>query len=236
MIWTDQYLNQQFVNAGEDIAQKVQCIWQRFTFPIQEGNSVYTLPSFVRSVLRVQYRGYYLDPGNWEDFCLLNPATVWVAPGSPENIETSQGRPLWYALHPTNIYDIRLYPTPSETFTVSPTDDPYSPDNGPHCIIECFRSQDDTDPAGLLPRYVDRRTRKAYALAKAFRTRGPGQSLTAANFYEKKYQYLIQRFNLINQQPYVGKRYTIEDGNFAIDSFRYPKPQLGPRFENVRFR
>lgn len=236
MIWSEDYLNQQLINAGEDVAQKVQCLWQRFTTNVQQNVSVYTLPPFVRSILNIQWRGYYLDKANWEDLQILTPATVFVSPGNSENVETTSGRPLWYALHPTNPYDFRLFPTPSETFISDPSDDPYSPDSGPHCIIECYRSQDDNDPAGVIPRYIDRRIRKAYVLSKAFRIRGKGQNLKAAEYYQAKYDYLISEFNIINQQPYVGKRYGLDDDSLDYNSLRYPKPTLNPNFERTIYR
>lgn len=235
MIWTESYLNQLNTNAGQQINQDLPCIWQRFTFPITAGLSVYTLPSFVRSVLNIQYRGRYLDKGNWEDMTILTPATVFVAPGSGENIETAQGKPLWYAMHPTNVYDVRLFPCPDETFTNDLGDTPYAPDGGPKCIITCLRSIDDTeqDASALLPAYIDRRTRKAYIMSKAYRSEGDGQNLIASDYYTQKYEFLIQQFKLINRQPFIGKRYGLGEGNLEIDTFRYPRPSLNPNFERV---
>lgn len=236
MIWDDNYLNQLNSNAGQQINQDLPCIWQRFTFAIQAGLSVYRLPSFVRSILGIQIRGRELDKANWDDLTVLTPATVFVGSNAPnENIETTSGKPLWYALHPTNIYDIRFFPTPDETFTSDPSDDPYSPDNGPKCIITCLRAIDDTgvDKTALLPNYIDRRTRKAYVLWKAFRSEGKGQNLKASEYYRKKYDYLIKSFTRINNQPFIGKKYNIEDGNLQIDAFRYPRPTLNPNFERT---
>jgi len=233
-IWTDDYLAQQYYNAGQDIARNIDCIWQRFTFPIMAGQSVYTLPCWVRTVMDIQFFGYSLDKANWDDLTVLTPATVFVSPGNAENIETTPSqRPLWYGMHPTNLYDVRFVPTPSLNMTSDETDNPYATDNSPKCIVTCFRKNDDNDPAGILPSYADRRTRKAYALSKAFRVRGKGQNLKAAAYYDAKYKFLLKMFEQINTNPYIGKRYSLDDGNLCIDSFRYPRPTLPPTFERV---
>lgn len=238
-IWSDAYLTQLSTDAEQQINKDVQCIFNRFYLPTQQGVSVYTLPSFVRSVIRITWRGYGLDQENWEELTLLTPATVFVAQGSSQNVETSNSRPLYYALHPTNPYDIRLYPTPNESFNTT-GGDPFSPSpNEPFCTVSCYRNIDSTfaDPTALLPRYIDRRTRKAYVLWKAFSQEGPGQNLTAAKYYQQKYTFLISRFTEINQGAFIGKIYGMDDGGLLTnDGFKYPKPTLNPNFERTYFR
>lgn len=237
-IWTDDFLSQLSTDAEQQINKDIQCIFYRFCLATTAGTSVYTLPDFVRSIIRITWRGYGLDPENWEELTLLTPATVFVAPGSSQNVETSQSRPLYYAMHPTNPYDIRVYPTPNESF-LDNAEDPYSPaPNGPSCIISCYRSIDPTftDPTSVLPLYIDRRTRKAYVLWKAFAAEGPGQNLNASKFYQQKYQFLIDQFRKINDGAYIGKIYGIDDrGLLTSDGFRYPRPTLNPNFERVVF-
>lgn len=240
MIWTDDFLNQLAVDAEQQINQDLQCVFWRFFQPVQRGLSVYTLPSFVRSVRRITWLGRGLDAQSWEELQYLTPATVFVAPGNPINIESTNSRPLYYALHPTNPYDIRLYPTPDQTFDfpVVTAGDPYSPVlNELHCTISVWRAVDSSlsDPNALLPNYIDRRTRKAYVCWRAFAAEGPGQNLKASRFYKMKYDFLIEQFIRINSGTFVSKRFAIEDGMLAIDGFRYPRPTLNPNFERTIF-
>lgn len=188
--------------------------------------------------MRVVWRGKSLEPVNWFDLTMLTPGTVFVGPGNPSNIETSQSRPQWYAMHPTNPWDIRFYPTPDESFTTSGETDPYSPQvNTPSCIISYFREPDptSTDPLISIPKYILRRTLKAYVLWKAFAAEGKGQNLKASSYYMTKYQFLINQFRMINEGCYIGKKYALRTGLDQIDNYKYPKPVLPTNFESERF-
>lgn len=237
-IWSDDFLNQLALDAEQEIVKDVDCLYKRFCLAITKGVSVYQLPDYVRSIRSVSWRGRKLDPASWEELQLLSPATAIVAEGSgptyPQTgIETSVSRPLWYALHPTNVHSIRLYPCPDETF-VDTGFDPYAQAvNEANCIVACWRNVDSTfqDPTALLPKYIDRRTRKAFILWRAFEKDGKGQVAAAAQFYKAKYDYLTQNFRMINEQAFIGKRYNIDDGVLTVDQFRYPKPILPSNFE-----
>ncbi len=234
-IWTDQQLSQWATDALGQITSDVHCIWAREALTITQGVSVVTLPCYVRTVRRVTWRGKSLDPLQWEEFILVTPATVFVALGSSANVETSLSRPLYYCMHPTNPYDLRLYPTPNESF--NPTGfDPYSPQpNESACVVDYYRTADDKSPQINIPPYILRRTQKAYVMWKAFNAEGKGQDLKASKYYHLKYNFLIAQFRAINEGAFVAKKYAVDDGMLAVDGFRYPRPQLNPNFELVRF-
>jgi hypothetical protein len=238
LIWSNTLLAQLQADAIGQISIDLQCIFARECIVTTAGVSVITLPPYVRTLRRVTWRGRSLDPLNWEELTLVSPATVFVSPGNPNNIETSLGRPLYYAMHPTNIYDIRLYPSPSESFAANGETDVYSPQvNTPSCIIDYYREPDTTnsDPTISLPPYILRRTQKAYALWKAFAAEGKGQNMRASSYYMNRYQFLIEQFRQINAGAFIGKRYAIDDGMLSIDAFRYPRPILPSNFESERF-
>jgi hypothetical protein len=236
-IWTDDYLNQLQEDAQHYILNEIKCLFHKFYLPITEGQSVYTLPSKVKGVIRVTWLGRQLEPLSWDELTIITPATVVV--NNSTKIETSISRPQWYAMHPTNLMDIRLYPTPDETFDQSPTtDNPYAVQyNEPHCNISCWRYIDDTgaDPTAQLPLYILRRTVKAYVLWRAFAKEGIGQNLTASKYYKQKLDFLIDNFRLINDGTFVSKKYSLGDGDNGLESFRYPKPIYPANFERVLF-
>src|ERR1041384_3107401 len=97
-IWTDSQLQQWSIDALGQIATDLNCIWARECVPIQSGVSVILLPSYVRSLIRVTWRGKSLEPQSWEELQLLTPTTEWVSPGNPANRATSIGRPLFSAM------------------------------------------------------------------------------------------------------------------------------------------
>lgn len=239
MIWTDTFLQQLSTDAEQDINKRIpSLIYYRFCLATTAGVSVYTLPSFVRTVSRVSWLGRKIDPVNWDELTYLTPATAELNANAPDTIPSVIGRPLYYAKHPTNPYDIRIYPTPNLTLSAT-AQDPYAPSpetaTPQACIIACWRNIDSTfsDPTSLLPNYIDRRTRKAYVLWKAFAAEGKGQNMKASAYYMKLYEFLIEQFIKINQGCYVAKRYAIEDGLLTIDAFRYPRPILPSNFERV---
>jgi hypothetical protein len=242
MIWTEQFLQQLSTDAEQDINKRIpSLIYFRFCLTVTQGISVYTLPSYVRTVSRVTWLGRKLDPVNWDELIALTPATVVLNANQPDTVPTVIGRPLYYAKHPTHPYDIRLFPTPNLTLS-STAQDPYSPlpesaTQNQACIVACWRAIDSTfqDPTALLPAYIDRRMRKAYVLWKAFEAEGKGQKQIAAMYYKKIYEILIEKFIQINQGAYVSKRYAIENGALVIDGFRYPRPILPSNFEMIRF-
>ncbi len=235
-IWSNAQIDQWAVDAVGQLAVEVNCIWQREAISVIKGISVVTLPNYVRTLRRVTWRGRSLDAENWEELTMLTPATVFLSVGSSANVESSQSRPLYYAMHPTNPYDIRLYPTPNETFTPAGEPDVYSPQvNSPSCIIDYYREPDttNTNPIISIPKYILRRTQKAYVLWKAFSSEGKGQDLKAASYNHMKWLFLVEQFRKINEGCFVGKKYSIDDGMLSIDGFRYPRPILPANFEAV---
>jgi len=237
MIWTDSFLNRLTADAVGQIAVDVPCIFAREAITITKGLSTYTLPSYVRTVRRITWRGRSLDAVSWEELQMLTPATVFVAVGSSSNIESSISRPLYYAMHPTDPYDIRLYPTPDETF-LSTGFNVYAPQNNQACcVVDYYREPDlsETVPAISLPIWVARRAKKAYVLWKAFNAEGKGQNLRASKYYKMRYDMLSDAFRLINDSCFVGKKYSIDDGMLTVDNFRYPRPILPSQFERVNF-
>ena len=230
MIWTDTFLNQLADDAERRIVADVPCLFYRFCLATTAGTSVYTMPSdIVKGIKRITWRGRKVEPLSWEQFVLLTPATVVV--NENNKFETTNSRPQWYTIHPTNIHDIRFFPTPDESF--SGAGDPMSPDVGPTCIISAWRFVDTSTAQSSLPTYIDRRTRKAYILWKAFEAEGPGQNMNGAMFYKNLYFFLIENFKLINDGSFVSKKYSLGDGLFGLENYRYPKPLLPPNFERI---
>ena len=237
-IWTNGQLEQWSADALGQIAIDLKCIWQRECIATQQGVSVIQLPSYLRSLARVTWRGRALEPQSWEELQFLTPATVFLEPESSLNRE-AVGKPLFYAPHPTDPYHIKLHPCPDETFSVSGEPNPYAPQhNSPSCIIEFWREPDtaDVNPLISLPPYIERRTMKAYVLWKAFAAEGKGQDIAASNYYQTKYNFLIDSFRKINDGCYVSKRYSLgEGGMLDPQRFRYPRPIHNPNFERTIF-
>lgn len=225
-IWTTDYLASLNVEAGDQISTDINCIYNRSMLATTQGLSTYTLPAMLRSLLKVTWRGLKVDPVNWEQFTSLTPNAVFL--DLINRIEAPEGRPYWYTINPTNLFDIRFYPTPNESFT--DTGDPFSPDNGPKCIVSYYQKIDTLYPTTVLPFYVDRRLRKVYVLWQAFLAEGKGQDLKAAEYYRNRYNFLIERFRAINEGCYISKRYSLGESEDHY-SYRRPRPTLPTNYE-----
>lgn len=232
MIWTDDVLNSLAQRAGVDIAMSTNCVYQRFYQEITEGEPLIMLPEYVLGVMRVSWRGVKLDPISWDDMQVLGLTEALIS--NADQVEATTGRPLWYSLHPTNVRQIRIYPSPQESFIA--TGDPYSPTpNEARCSIACYRTPDDLTPVLTIPSYIDRRTRKAFVLWKCFEMEGKGQSALAAAFYKKKYDFLISQFKRITSGTFVSMRYGLTE-RLPMNKRKWPKPVLPSNFERVDYK
>ena len=252
MLWTDSFLDQLSTDAEQEICKRIDCLYERICLATTAGVSVYVLDKKIRSLLSVAWLGRRLDAVSWEELQYLTPATAIVNEGSGPSypstgVETSIGKPLYYAIYPTAPFAIRLYPCPNLSLSAS-AENPYGGAyNGQSCVIGYWRNVDISGGSipvsphlptsslslGLLPTYVARRMQKAYVCWKAFEAEGPGQSGEAARYYQAKFEFLVEKFKSINEGAYVAKRYEIEAGMLTIDQFRYPKPILPSNFEMV---
>ena len=230
-LWTDTYLDQVLLDAAQDVNDNVNCLYHKIYVTITANVPIVTLDPIVKKVLRVTWRGRKIEPISWDDLLALAPATAIVDPS--HQVNTQIGRPQWYAMHPTNLYDIRLFPSPSESFTN--TGDPFSPTvNEDKCCVSFWRNIDLTDAKASLPTYIDRRTRKAYAAWRAFEKEGRGQSSNAAMYYKKKYDWLVEQFRMINSGCFVSRKFQMGNDDVQIaEQMRYPRPMLGANFERV---
>lgn len=232
MIWTDALLNQLAHDAAYDAHNKVTCLFHRYHLATTANVPIYTLPN-TSGIKRITYRGIKVDPLSWIEMEALAPFAAWVSSGT--NNDPSIGVPRWYALHPTDVHAIRLYPTPMDSYT--DTGDPYSPVAAePKCTVTCWRDFDPDDDTTNLPDYVDRRLRKAYVLWQAFKKEGKGQDTNAAAFYSSKYQFLIELFKKINSGVFISKRYCLGSSAPRVNSGRPAKPQLPATFERTFYR
>lgn len=231
-IWSDTYLNQVLTDSAHDIVSQVNCLFHRFYLATVSGTPVYTLPGKVKGIKRITWRGKELTPMSWMELEALAPGQAFVSTGV--QTPNTASVPQFYALHPTNILDIKFYPTPNETLS-DVGGDPLSPTpNESRCTISCWRAIDDTIPEATLPNYVNRRLRKAYALWRAYGKEGIGQNSKASLYYKQKYMLAISMFRKINAGAFACIRYQFDEGLPPMGR-RPAKPVLPANFEQVRY-
>jgi hypothetical protein len=225
-LWDNTYLNTLLEEAESYISTEIDCIFDRFSIPITTGISVYTLPSYVNRIIRVTWKGKKLWPLTFQEFCLLNPTSAVIDPSA---VELSSSTPLYYIKHPTNFYDIRLYPTPSEDLAEI-SSNLFGSNIATGVIISCYRDQDNSVDSLHLPLYIIRRVKKAYLLSRAFAKEGKGQNLQASQYYEKKLSLLIEALKVINSNVFIGKTRVL-NGAFNEGMYATPgRPVLPPDY------
>lgn len=217
-LWDNAYLNTLLDEAESYIITNVPCIFDRVSIPITSGQSVYTLPSYVNGIIRVTWKGKKLFPLTFQEFCELNPASAVVT--ETTKLESPSSLPLYYIKHPTNYYDVRFYPTPSENLA-QVTTDLFGAGVANGLIISCYRDIDTSQDYTHLPLILVRRIKKAYLLSRAFAKEGKGQNLQASQYYTKKLDLLIGAMKVINSNVFLGKKQVL-NGAFNEGQFRMP--------------
>lgn len=225
IVWQESFLNDLMEAAEQDAAQKVDYLFTRFSLETTSGRSVYTLPSYIKSVSRVTWKGYKVWPISWREMCEIDPTTMVVS--EADKVESTSGKPIYYCLHPNNIRNIKLYPAPNASLAV---DDTKVWDTVGLATILCVSAWRNPDYSTFaLPSYISRRTKKAYILNQAFLKEGKGQNLTASEYYSKKYQFQIDLLKRINEGHFVSRRLRLSDV-VSSRGGRPARPVLPPNY------
>lgn len=232
MIWTDDYLNQLFTEAAEAVNIEVPCIYHREYIAVYSGSTYLTPSTYIKSILRITYRGIKLEP-------LTRLQMLAMFPKRFTDSTAYQGTPYYYYLEP-GVYNqegsTRLYLTPVPMEDLSDSGgDPFSPQaDEPYCTLSMYRYVDDSNSLYTIPDYISIPIRRAYALWQAFKKEGPGQDLKAANFWSQKYNFYLNFFKDLNNRVFIAKIRTLT-GNQRNDR-RPAKPVLPSNFERVVYK
>lgn len=220
-IWSESYLNSLLEEAEKVVSTKMDLYWTREALSIVQGQSTYSLPPYYKKITKITWKGKKLDALNYDDAQAITYNAAVVSAGTRN--EYTESEPRFYTFHPNNLAVIRLIPTPNETITPTGLEDLFGADISTQCIISLYRSSDLDE--FVLPSYVSRRLKKAYALFKAFLKEGKGQNLTASKYYKQKYELLLKYFEKINSGVYVSKRPALTSG-MRFTGGPPPPPQL----------
>lgn len=217
MIWSDSYLNSLLEEAESAILDAVDCIYIRYALPTVAGKSTYSLPANFRSLIRITWKGLPLTGISFREAAITFPSSAII--NETTKSEYSQGEPKFYCFHPTYSKTITLFPTPNET--LSGIGNIYGSDISSQCVISYWGTGD-------LPDYIARRTKKAYAMWRAFSREGKGQDRVAAQYFKQKYDFLLEMFKKINAGIYLSRETNSIPG-------RVSSPVLPSNFEQVHW-
>jgi len=198
-IWTDAYL-QQLANDGEiELADACHSIFHRYAIGVTSGTGVYTLLPTIKDIIQITWKGNVLDPLTSIDVEDLD-AQYRTSTGGVRGY-------LWNA----DYNQIRFFPIPNETITGDADEE--NPALGvsgstinSRVIISCYKSPDITNDYYILPRYILRRTLKAYICSRAFKAEGKGQNIEGSQYFSQKFLLLTQMYKSIKNKYYSANK------------------------------
>jgi len=225
-LWNSNYITQLEEDALLYITNRVNTVYYRFLLAITAGQSVYTLPSYVRSIRRITCKGKKLDAESFEYISLLDPQSIIVSEST--KIEAVRAEPRMYSLHPNNYRNIRFYPTPGVDFDA--TGDPNGAEIDTKVVVSCWRNVDSSAAVTNIPPEIANKLIEAYKWWKAFAIEGSTQNIKASDYWKNKLDILMQMFKDINNKIFMVKKRQLQGGYLTRDPLAPPVLPAGYRF------
>lgn len=170
-LFTDAAVSRHYNNGEQDISAEHPFLVDRVSLNLVAGTALYTLPNYVKSIRRVTYLGYKLDPMPRRDHKEAFQSA------------TQQGRPFWYVFNNVGIAAISLFPVPSVNLaTVSNL---WTSGIATGCIVEFDRISDNS--TFIIPIYFRSQVLKYYVGKMLYQSEGSGQSLKIAKFFSSRW-------------------------------------------------
>lgn len=169
-----------FSQEGEnDFVEEYPCILTRISLQVTVKQAIYTLPDDVRSIRRVSWKGWKLDPLGQR-----NMREVFSQ-------ATQVGKPYWYVFNNVGANNIQFFPMPDESISPSGLN-LYSDGISKDVIIEYFMLPDYA--SNVVPQYFRRRLLKAYVLKSCFSIEGQGQNLKNREYWNGRWDELKKKY------------------------------------------
>lgn len=181
MIWNTNTIIK-FSQEGEnDFVEEYPCILTRMSLPVTANQSTYALPDNVRSIRRITWQGFKLDPLGQR-----NMREVF-------SYATQVGKPFWYIFNNIGANNVQFFPIPDTT--IVPTGANLWGDAiAGEVIIEYFILPNYAN--FVIPAYFRRRLLKAYVLKMCFGIEGQGQNLKNRDYFSQRWDQLKQKYGV----------------------------------------
>lgn len=178
-LWSSQTITR-FSNEGENhFAEEFPCILTRMSLPIVGNQSLYTLPDNVKSIRRITWQSWKLDPLGQR-----NMREVF-------QYASQVGKPFWYIFNNIGANTIKFFPCPPVNITPS-GGDLWSDAITTDVIIEYFILPDFV--TYTIPQYFRRRLLKAYVLKSCFGIEGAGNNVKNQAYFLQKWVSLKKQY------------------------------------------
>lgn len=220
-----------------DFAVEYPCIIKRISLTVTSGVALATLPDDVKSIKRITWKGYKLDPLPQRNFREVFQNA------------TQTGRPFWYVFNNVGQNVIQLFPAPNEdlplgsnlfdsltglfddqqglfdSFTGANLGTDLFGANIPNCcIVEYYQIPDFVN--ATIPNYFRRRLLKSYVLRGCFNIEGQGQNRKASEYYKNRWRFLKDKYGELLHDLHNKPRKLIVNG--ISSSYFFPGNPILP--------
>ena len=194
-----------------DFAVSNPCILKRVAPTVNSGDSIITLLDDVKSIRRITWKGYKLDPLPQRNFREV------FQKGS------QQGRPFWYIFNNVGQNQIQIFPAANETITGT-TSNLFGSAIPNQFIVEYFQTPDFV--TATIPAYFRRRLLKTYVLRGCFNIEGQGQNLKSSKYFKQRWIMLSSLYEQLLKDLHNKPRKLVVQGISA--AYYFPGRPLLP--------
>ena len=196
-IWSAATINRFVAEGEQEIAKGLNCLINRVSLDITEGQVTVQLPSDLLSIERITWLGKRLDPMPLRDFQKIN-------------VIAGESLPLFYIFNQQGQNTVRFFPLPPQAVAA---DDSglWGPTIGTTIICAYWQLPDTVSVQ--IPQYIRLRLIKYYVLWKCFAIEGAGQNLKSSVRFKKRYDFYMEWFKKIHASHYVAKMSVLGTGN-----------------------
>jgi hypothetical protein len=166
-------------DGENDFAEDYPCILTRISLTITAKQAVYTLPDNVRSIRRITWKSFKLDPLGQR-----NMREVF-------QYASQVGKPYWYVFNNIGQNNVQFFPIPDQSVTPSNTD-LWGQAVTTDVIVEYWILPDFANYT--IPNYFRRRLLKNYVMKSCFGIEGPGQNLKNRDYFNQRWEMMKKNY------------------------------------------
>lgn len=178
-LWNSTTITRFSNEAENNFAEEFPCILTRMSLPVIGGQSLYTLPDSIKSIRRITWQSWKLDPLGQR-----NMREVF-------QYASQVGKPFWYIFNNIGANTIKFFPCPPTTINPS-GGDLWSDAIATDVIIEYFQLPDYL--TAVIPLYFRRRLLKSYVLKACFGIEGQGNNIKNRDYFLQKWMNLKKQY------------------------------------------
>jgi hypothetical protein len=178
-IWTANTITRFSQEAESLFASEYPCILTRLALTISANQNTYALPDNVRSIRRITWQGWKLDPLGQR-----NMREVF-------QYASQVGTPFWYIFNNIGANNIQFFPIPG--ISINPSGlNLYSDAIAVDVIVEYFMLPDFV--TNFVPQYFRQRLLKPYVVKQCMSIENQGQNMKMAQYWSKRWDLLKARY------------------------------------------